>query len=134
MTQIPNRRTIDRRFQVLPISAIIGTIGNLFVSEKLVDDKSVSVDSSMLKAYGPVWHKSDMKNNRLPIAGIDTDAKWGYSKSKGWVYGYKLHLSCSTGKLIVPLSANISTANIHDGTMYCGIVEPLAGLVENIFM
>ena len=88
LNQIPDRRTIDRRFQNPPISQIVGTMGNLFISEKLVDDTSVSVDSSMLKADGPVWHKSDMKNNRLPIAGIDTDAKWGFSKSKGlgiWV-------------------------------------------------
>ncbi len=86
----------------------------------------------MLKAAGPVWHKSNMKNNRLPISGIDTDAKWGYSKSKGWIFGYKLHMSCSTGKLIVPLSANLSTANVHDSQMYCTLVEPLSGLVKNI--
>ena len=88
LNQIPDRRTIDRRFQNPPTSQIVGTMGNLFISEKLVDDTSVSVDSSMLKADGPVWHKSDMKNNRLLIAGIDTDAKWGFSKSKGlgiWV-------------------------------------------------
>ena len=66
----------------------------LFVSEKLVDDISASVDSSMLKATGSRWHKSDMKQNRLPISGIDTDAKWGFSKSQGWIFGYKLHMSC----------------------------------------
>ena len=52
LTQIPNRRTIDRRFQVLPIDDIVVTMGSLFVSEKLVDDISASVDSSMLKAAG----------------------------------------------------------------------------------
>ncbi len=67
-------------------------MGNLFVSEKIVENKSASADGSMLKAAGPVWHKSNMKNNRLPISGIDTDAKWGYSKSKGWIFGYKLHI------------------------------------------
>ncbi len=132
LAQIPNRRTIDRRFQVLPIGDIISNMGSLFVSEKLVDDISASVDSSMLKADGPVWHKSDMKKNRIPISGIDTDAKWGFSKSKGWVFGYKLHMSCSTGKLVVPLSADVSTANVSDGKMYYTIVEPLSGLVENI--
>lgn len=132
LDQIPDRRTIDRRFQNLPISTIICNMGNQFVSEKVVDDKSVSVDSTLLKASGPVWHKSDMKHNHLPISGIDMDAKWGFSKSKGWIFGYKLHMSCSTGKLIVPLSAGISTANVSDGTMYYGIVESLAGLVENV--
>ena len=77
LTRIPDRRTIGRRFQNLPVGDIIGTMGNLFVSEGMADDTSASVDSSMLKADGPVWHKSDMKNNRLPISGIDTDARWG---------------------------------------------------------
>ena len=107
-------------------------MGNLFVSEGLVNDESASVDGSMLKANGPVWHKSDIKKNRLPIAGIDTDARWGYSKSKGWIWGYKLHMSCSTGKLIVPLSADVSTANVHDSQMYETLVDSLAGLVLNI--
>ena len=56
LNKIPDRRTIDRRFANLPISQII--VGNLFVSEKLVDDTSASVDSSLLKATGPVWHPS----------------------------------------------------------------------------
>ncbi len=72
----------------------------------------------MLKAAGPVWHKSDIKKNRLPISGIDTDAKWGFSKSKGWVFGYKLHMSCSVGKFIVPLSACTSTANVDDSQKF----------------
>ncbi len=52
LTQIPNRRTIDRRFQVLPIGDIVGTMESQFISDKLVDDVSASVDSSMLKATG----------------------------------------------------------------------------------
>ena len=132
LNQIPDRRTIDRRFQNPPTSQIVGTMGNLFISEKLVDDTSVSVDSSMLKADGPVWHKSDMKNNRLPIAGIDTDAKWGFSKSKGWVFGYKLHMSCSTGRLIVPLSADLTTANVHDSKPYDKLIDSLTELIQNI--
>ena len=107
-------------------------MGNRFISDGMVENGSASIDSSMLKADGPVWHKLDMEKNRLPIAGIDIDAKWGYSKSKGWMFGYKLHKSCSTGKLIVPLSAYVSTANVHDGNMYCTLVDPLAGLVENV--
>ena len=132
LNQIPDRRTIDRRFHILPIKEIIGTMGGVFLSERLVYDTTASVDSSMLKAKGPVWHKSDMKRNRIPITGIDTDARWGYSKSKGWIFGYKLHMSCSTGSLIVPLSACFSTANIADNQMYESLVSLLADLLENI--
>ena len=56
----------------------------------------------------------------------------GASKSKGWIFGYKLHMSCSTGKLIVPLSANVRTANVHDSKMYCTLIKSFSGLVENI--
>ena len=132
LNKIPDRRTIDRRFKDLPISNIIGSMGNLFLFEGLVNRESASVDSTMLKASGPVWHKSDIKKNHLPIAGIDTNAKWGFSKSKGWVYGYKLHMSCSTGKLIVPLSACVTTANVHDSKPYEKLIGSLSGLMNNI--
>ena len=52
-----------------------------------------------------------MTNNINPRSGIDTDAKWGYSKTKGWIFGYKLHMTSSTGSLIVPLSAELTTTN-----------------------
>ncbi|MEX2192950.1 MAG: transposase [Nitrosarchaeum sp.] len=132
LNQIPDRRTLDRRFHILPLKEIIGTMGGVFLSERLVENTTASVDSSMLKAAGPVWHKSDMKQNRIPISGIDTDARWGFSKSKGWVYGYKLHMSCSTGRLIVPLSADFTTANVADNSMYESLMSPLADLLENI--
>ena len=133
LEKIPDRRTLDRRFKTLPVSQIISTMGNRFLSEELIDDVSTtSIDSTLIKAAGPVWHKSDMKQNRLPITGIDTDAKWGYSKSKGWVFGYKLHMSCSTDKLIVPLSAGITTANVHDSKMYKPLVESLFATGDTI--
>ncbi len=116
----------------MPINEIISTVGGLFVSEGLVNGESASVDSSMLKASGPVWHKSDIKKNHLPIAGIDTNAKWGFSKSKGWAYGYKLHMSCSTGRL-VPLSACVTAANVHDSKPYEKLIESLSGLMNNIW-
>jgi len=132
LNKIPDRRTIDRRFKDLPISQIISTMGNLFLSEGLVDKESASVDSTMLKAIGPIWHKSDIKKNRLPIAGIDTDAKWGFSNSKGWVWGYKLHMSCSTGRLIIPLSADVTTANVSDNKIYDKLIDSFAGLLSYI--
>ncbi len=54
----------------------------------------------------------------VPRSGIDTDARWGYSRTKGWTFGYKLHLTCTTGKIIVPLTADVTTANVQDNQMY----------------
>jgi hypothetical protein len=132
LNQIPDRRTFDRRFKILPIKEIIANIGNIFLSERLVDSKTGSLDSSMIKTSGPVWHKSNIKQNRIPVSGIDVDARWGFSKSKGWIYGYKLHMSCSTGRLIVPLSAGFTTANIADNQLYCSLVDSLADILQNI--
>jgi len=43
------------------------------------------------------------------------------------VWGYKLHLSCSTGSLVVPLSADVTAANVHDSKQYEKLVESLLG-------
>ncbi|MGI0062267.1 MAG: transposase [Nitrosotalea sp.] len=129
---LPDRRTFDRRFKVLPIRKIISKMGNIFLLEGLVDGTTASVDSSLLKARGPVWHKSSMKKNTLPISGIDTDARWGFSMYRRWIFGYKLHISCSTGQLVVPLSADYTTANIADNQAYKSLVTPIAGFVQNI--
>lgn len=64
---------------------------------------------------------------------LPPDVKWGFLNSKGWVFGYKLHMSCSTDKLIVLLSTDVTTANVHDCTMYCTLVESLAGLVARTY-
>ena len=57
-----------------------------------------------------------MKKGEVPCpADIDTDARWGYSHTnKGWIFGYKLHLTCTTGELVVPLTADITTENVQD--------------------
>jgi len=38
----------------------------------------------MLKAWrGLIWHKKSMEKNSVPYSGIDTDARWGKSGTKG---------------------------------------------------
>jgi hypothetical protein len=75
-----------------------------------------------------------MKKGVVPCPGIDTDAKWGYSHTKGWVFGYKLHLSSTAiGEIVVPLAADVTTANIIDNKMYVPLtsssfVFPLSSL------
>ncbi len=59
-----------------------------------------------------------MKKGVVPHSGIDTGARWGYSHTKGWIFGYKLHLTCTAGELVVPLTADVTTANVQDNKMY----------------
>jgi hypothetical protein len=66
------------------------------------------VDNTLLKAKGHVWHKSFMIKGVVPCSVIDTDARWGFSHTKQWIFGYNLHITASTGSLIVPLSADIT--------------------------
>ena len=105
LVTIPSRRTFDRRLKTIStdIKERISTMGYLFVAEGIGMSHSITaIDSTLLKAKGSVWHKSSMKKGVVPRSGIDTDARWGYSHTKGWVFGYKLHLTsynrrdCST--------------------------------------
>ncbi len=59
-------------------------MGYLFVAiEGLVVDHSIiAIDSIILKAKGPIWHKSSMKKGIVPCSGIDTDSRWRYSRTK----------------------------------------------------
>jgi hypothetical protein len=136
LPRVPDRRTFDRRLKNISsdgsdedLRPRIDAMGQLFIAERLVDPYIVSVDSTLLKARGGVWHKVSMDKGIVPHRSIDIDARWGKSRSKGWVFGYKLHMSCSTGRrLIVPLSADFTTANVPDNKRFDGITASLRGV------
>ena len=81
LTSLPDRRTFDRRLSTISvdIKERIGVMAVLFVKETLVDPYIVSLDSTLLKAKGHVWHKSSMIKGVVPCSGIDTDARWGFN-------------------------------------------------------
>jgi hypothetical protein len=54
-----------------------------------------------------------MIKGAVPRSGIDTDARWGFSHTKQWIFGYKLHITSSTGSLIIPLSADFTQADVQ---------------------
>ena len=129
LVSIPSRRTFDRRLKTIStdIKERISTMGHLFVTEGLVDLSITAIDSTLIKANGHLWHKSSMEKGEVPCPGIDTDARWGYSHTKGWIFGYKLHLTCTTTaaasggegeQIVVPLTADVTTANVPDNKMY----------------
>ncbi len=66
-----------------------------------------------------------MMKNIIPHSGIYTDARWCYSKTKGWIFGYKLHMTSSSDSLIVPSSAELTTINIRDNNIYQSITISL---------
>ncbi len=99
-------------------------MGYLFVSENIVNPYTLGIDSTLIKAHGKVWHKSSMNQGIVQRSGIDTDARWGYSHTKkGGIFGYKLHMVSSTGSVVVPLSADVTTANVQDNQVYEGLTS-----------
>jgi len=126
LSSIPCRRTFDSRLQKTistDVKERISAMGHLFVAEGLADPTVTAIDSTLLKAKGHLWHKSSMKKGVVPRSGIDTDARWGYSHTKGWVFGYKLHLTSTTGNLVVPLTADVTTANVQDNQMFVSLTS-----------
>jgi hypothetical protein len=113
----------------------IVVITNHFIHEGMIDPYIVAIDSTLLKAKGHIWHKSSMKKDIVPRSGIDTDARWGFSHTKGWIFGYKLHLISSTGPIIVPLAADFTTANVQDNQLYNPMTSSSSSLfTETCFM
>ena len=131
---IPSRRTFDRRLKTIStdIKERISTMGYLFAVERLVDLSITAIDSTLLKAKGPVWHKSSMEKGEVPRSGIDTGARWGYSHTKGWVFGYKLHITSTTGELVLPLTADVTTTNVPDNRMYVSLTFPSSSSVFSL--
>jgi hypothetical protein len=138
LSRVPSRRTFDRRLVTISkdIKNRVTTMGKLFVRDKIVDPHILSTDSTLIKAKGYVWHKSSMTEGVVPRSGIDTDAMWGFSHTKGWIFGYILHLISSTGSIIVPLTADFTTANIPDNQMYSILTAslPLAIIRRTLYM
>ena len=71
----------------IDIKERIATLSNLSIQEKRIDPYIVAIDNStLLKVKGHMWHKSSMKKRIVPRLGIDdTDARWGFSHTKGWI-------------------------------------------------
>ncbi len=78
LSRVPSRRTFDRRLSTIStdIKNRITTMGELFIRNKIIDPCVLSTDSTLIKAKGPVWHKSSIKKKVVPCSGIDIDARW----------------------------------------------------------
>ncbi len=99
-------------------------MGHLFCNRRISRSFYNSNRQYSFKAKGSVWHKSSiMEKGIVPCSGIDTDARWGYSHTKGWIFGYKLHLTSTTGEIVVPLTADVTTANVQDNQMYVPVTS-----------
>ena len=101
----------------------------MLIVNGIANPKVNAVDKSMFKAQGPLWHKNDRKKGIVPknLRNVDTDSEWGYSKYRGWVQGYALHLICSAtpGFVPVPLDADAVTANVPENRIFESMIDHL---------
>jgi hypothetical protein len=126
----PARRTWERRLKSLPASlpAQIGCFGRYLV--ELIAPwascgRAVAVDSTVLRAKGGVWHKKDREQGVVPHTSIDTEAHWTKSGWHGWVYGWKLHIACAVAAVWIPLSAELTSANVADNEIAPALIGEL---------
>src|SRR5215210_255170 len=115
----PSRRTWERRLKDLPDSlpSQIALFGHYLLD--LLNPwqdcgPAAAIDTTVLRAKGGVWHKKDRENGVVPHSSIDTQAHWTKSGWHGWVYGWKLHLIATVGRVWIPLAAELTPANEAD--------------------
>jgi hypothetical protein len=115
----PARRTWERRLKGLPASlpTQIGCFGRYLVeliTPWATCGRAVALDSTILRSNGGVWHKKDREKGEVPHSSIDTEAHWTKSGWHGWVYGWKLHIACAVAAVWIPLSTQLTSANVAD--------------------
>ena len=126
----PTRRTWERRLKGIPESlpAQIGCFGRYLVAIILPwasCGRAVSIDSTILRSNGGVWHKKDREAGKIPHTSIDTQAHWTKSGWHGWVYGWKLHIACVVASVWIPLSAELTPANSADNEVAPALIYEL---------
>lgn len=125
--QTPSYRTLTRRFKALdePLLVLTRRILNKLVSKRIIKLAILAADGSLLKAKG-----KEQPKKRPDIIPADKEAKWGYSLTRGWVWGYRLHLISTVRPCIVPLSWLITTANFQESPKFINLAKPVVELAR----
>ena len=136
---LPCERTFRRRFPTLDRTTRrqIEQLGKYLLDEASVTDATiVSVDKKMIEAQGPLWHKKDRLQNRIPpgLRNVDTDSRWSKSAYRGWVQGYGLHVgvTATPGYPIVPFWAEWTRNNEADAHAAATMPDRLPAPTETV--
>src|SRR5262245_4081213 len=129
MTRWPVRSTYFERYRQAHrlFRVAIKLQGQKAINEEVADPEVVAVDKSLVAARGPLWHKRDRQQNRIPkgLHGVDRDSTWGYSQHDGWVQGYSFEVivSATAGSTVFPLAASVDTASAKETQTFADKVE-----------
>lgn len=120
---VPSYRTVSRRLQELDsiVWSLAYQVITLLVKRHIVSFNILATDSSLIEAFGRPSQK------KAPtLKPTDPDACWGWSEARGFVWGYKLHVTSSVlieGKTLIPLSWSVTSANIHDSHLFIPLMQ-----------
>jgi Transposase DDE domain len=133
----PTRRTWERRLALLPprLPGLIGWFGRHLVTLLLpwqTHGRAASLDSTLLRTAGGLWHKKDRENGVIPHRSIDIEAGWSKSGYHGWWYGWKLHLAVAVGGVWIPLAAELTIANVGDNLLAPKLLAELPAEVRYV--
>ncbi len=131
MKRWPVRSTYFERYRRAHrlFRAAIQLQGEKAVAEGVADPEVATVDKSLMAARGPLWHKRNRQQNRIPqgLHGVDRESTWGYSQHDGWVQGYSFEVvvSATIGSTVFPLAATVDTASAKETQTFADKVEEL---------
>jgi hypothetical protein len=123
-SRVPHRRTLERRLDTtLPEAETqVQALGQQILAEvKPGPDQphASAIDGRMYQAQGPLWHKHDRDQDRIPtgLRNVDTDSAWSKSGYRGWVQGYRVVLQGLVFPAPVPLFARWCPNSVGESTV-----------------
>ena len=118
--RVPSDRTFSRRFQRLDGILLDATaqLVRRLTSRRLLRWALTLIDGTALVAKG-----RRPKGKRPDRRTTDKDAAWGFSTTKDWFWGYKLHVLVAVQRVMVPIAWVVTLANRHEVTQLLRVVR-----------
>jgi len=116
----PHRKTLKLRIEGMSkkMRKRIRVVSKTLLKVLDYEPKTCALDSSLIAACGPLWHKKDRKAGRIPkgLRNVDTESTWGFSATRGWVQGYKGHAMITADPLaqMIPTDSDLTGAHMPD--------------------
>lgn len=139
LQSLPCERTFRRRFPKLDVTTRhqIQLFGEYLIEEEKVTDATiVAVDKKMIESQGPLWHKKDREEDRIPegLRNVDTDSRWSKSHYRGWIQGYGLHVgvTATPGSPIVPFWGDWTFNNLDEAKVSMSMVACLPDTTKTV--
>jgi len=123
-SRVPHRRTVERRLNAtLPeAEAQVAVLGQQVLEEVTPgpdEPQASAIDGRMYQAQGPLWHKRDREQERIParLRNVDIESAWSKSGYRGWGQGYRLVLQGLVFPAPVPLFARWCPNSVGESTV-----------------